>query len=111
MGERRGGGETNPTLQPPLREAAVMEARGFYSEDEEATPAPMVRIGIGFGRGNAVGASALIDTGADVCVFPASLFRFRSGEKGEPIIVEIADATRVSSRILYPSITAGVLRR
>ena len=87
-----------------------MEARGFYSDDEGATPAPMVRIGIGFGRGNVVGASALIDTGADVCVFPASLFRFRIREKGEPIIVEMADGTRVSSRILYPSIAAGDIR-
>ena len=88
-----------------------MDALGFYQSDERVTPAPKVRIGIGFGRGNVVGASALIDTGADVCVFPSSLFRFPLGEKGEPdVVVEMADGTRVATRILYPSITAGDIR-
>jgi len=87
-----------------------MEAQGSYAEGEGITLAPKLRIGIGFGRGSVVGTSALIDTGADVCVFPSSLFRFSLVEKGEPVVVEIADGTRVASRILYPSITAGDIR-
>jgi len=88
-----------------------MEARGLYAGGEGLTPAPVVRVGIGFGRGNVVGATALIDTGADVCVFPPSLFRFPVAEKGEPdFVVEMADGTTVSTRILYPSITAGDIR-
>ncbi len=88
-----------------------MEARGFYAEDEGVTRAPKVRVGIGFGRGSVVGASALVDTGADVCVFPSSLFRFPLVEKREPdIVVEMADGTRLATRILYPSITAGDIR-
>ncbi len=88
-----------------------MEARGFFAQGEGVTRAPKVRIGIGFGRGSVVGTSALIDTGADVCVFPSSLFRFPLVEKREPdIVVEMADGRRVATRILYPSITAGDIR-
>jgi hypothetical protein len=88
-----------------------MEAGGFYAEGEGLTPAPLVRIGVGFGQGSVVGTAALIDTGADVCVFPSTLFRFPLREKGEPdLIVEMADGSRVASRVLYPSITAGDIR-
>jgi len=88
-----------------------MEARGFYAEGEGLTPAPRIRVGIGFGRGYVVGTSALIDTGADVCVFPSSLFRFHIASKGEPdIVVEMADGSQVATRVLYPSVTAGDIR-
>lgn len=88
-----------------------MDAQGFYAEGEGLTSAPHVRIGVGFGRGNVVGTAALIDTGADVCVFPSSLFPFPLREKGEPdLVVELADGSWISARLLYPSITAGDIR-
>ncbi len=88
-----------------------MEARGFYAQGEGITPAPKLRVGVGFGRDNIVGASALVDTGADVCVFPSSLFPFRLAEKREPdIVVEMADGSWVAAPVVYPSITAGDIR-
>jgi predicted aspartyl protease len=88
-----------------------VEARGYYSEREGLYPAPLIRIGVGFGRGSVVGTAALIDTGADVCVFPTHLFRFPLREKGEPeLVVELADGSRIAARLLYPSITAGNIR-
>ena len=88
-----------------------MEARGFYADRGGLAAAPLVRIGIGFGRGSVVGTAALIDTGADVCVFPSTLFRFPLRERGEPdLMVEMADGSRIAARVLYPSITAGEIR-
>jgi len=88
-----------------------MEASGFYAEGEGLTPAPFVRIGVGFGRGNVVGTAALIDTGSDVCVFPSSLFRFPLRQAGElDVLVEMVDGSQISARLLYPSITAGDIR-
>jgi predicted aspartyl protease len=88
-----------------------MEARGFYAQRGGLAAAPLVRIGIGFGRGSVVGTAALIDTGADVCVFPSTLFRFPVREKGEPdLVLEMADGSRIPARVVYPSITAGDIR-
>jgi len=88
-----------------------MEARGFYAEGDGLTLAPKLRVGIGFGRGSVVGASAIVDTGADVCAFPSSVFPFPLSEKREPdIVVEMADGSLVPAQILYPSITAGDIR-
>jgi len=88
-----------------------MEARGSYAEGEGISLAPKLRVGIGFGRGSVVGASALVDTGADVCAFPSSLFPFRLAEKREPdVVLEMADGSWVPSQVLYPSITAGDIR-
>ncbi len=88
-----------------------MEARGFFAGDAGLTPAPKLRVGVGFGRGRVVATSALIDTGADVCVFPASLFPWPVPERTEPgIVLEMADGTQAHAPLLYPSITAGDIR-
>ncbi len=88
-----------------------MEARGFFETAGGLNAAPMLRVGIGFGRGLVVAASALIDTGADVCVFPTSLFPWPVPGRGEPdSVLEMADGTRATAPIRYPSVTAGDIR-
>lgn len=88
-----------------------MEASGFFSEEHGVTQAPVIRIGVGFGRGQVVGTTAIIDTGSDLCVFPASLFRWEIPARGElEAQLEMADGTLVPAPVRYPSVTAGGIR-
>lgn len=88
-----------------------MAALGFFDEGQGLSPAPMVRVGVGFGRDRVVGMAAFVDTGSDLCVFPAAFTRGLAPEKGEPVVVlELADGRRVAGPLVYPSVTAGDLR-
>jgi predicted aspartyl protease len=71
----------------------------------------MVRVGVGFGRDRVVVMPAFVDTGSDLCIFPADLVRGLAAEKGEPVVVlEMADGRTVPAPIVYPSVTAGDIR-
>ena len=88
-----------------------MEARGFFERGAELTVAPRVRVGVGFGRDRVVGATALVDTGSDVCAFPESMFPWGVPERGEPSVwIEFANGEGFSATLRYPSITVGEIR-
>ncbi len=88
-----------------------MQAFGYFNEGQAIAAAPMIRIGVGFGRDRVVGMPALVDTGSDLCVFPASLAQGLAPERGEPVaILEMADGRTVAAPLVYPSVTAGNLR-
>jgi len=88
-----------------------VQAFGYFNAGHAIAAAPMIRIGVGFGRDRVVGMPALVDTGSDLCVFPASLAQGLAPEKGEPVVIlEMADGRTVDAPLVYPSITAGNLR-
>jgi predicted aspartyl protease len=88
-----------------------VQAFGYFNEGQAIAAAPMIRVGVGFGRDRVVGMPALVDTGSDLCVFPASLAQGLAPEKGEPVVIlELADGRTVTAALVYPSVTAGNLR-
>lgn len=88
-----------------------MPVLGFLDEGQGLVAAPMMRVGVGFGRDRVVGMPAIVDTGSDLCVFPAALVGGLAPEKGEPmIILEMGDGRRVPAQLAYPSVTAGDIR-
>ena len=69
-----------------------MQAFGYFNVGHVIAAAPMIRIGVGFGRDRVVATPAIVDTGSDLCVFPASLAQGLAPEKGEPVVIlEMAD--------------------
>ena len=89
----------------------MREARGDFERGSGLTATPKVRVGVGFGRDRIAGTSALVDTGSDLCVFPASLFPWRIPERGEPDVeLEIADGSVFPATLSYPSVTVGDIR-
>jgi len=88
-----------------------VQAFGYFDEGQAIAAAPMMRVGVGFGRGRVVGMPALVDTGSDLCVFPASLAQGLAPEKGEPVVIlEMADGRTVAAPLVYPSVTTGNIR-
>jgi len=86
-------------------------ARGTYEQREGLTPAPTVRIAVGFGRDRVVALEATVDTGSDICVFPME--SLRSVLPGEPeTILEIRylEGDSHNAPAYFPSITLGDLR-
>ena len=89
----------------------IHEARGRFEPGEGLTEAPRVRVGIGFGRDRVVSTSAVVDTGADVCVFPSELFpRALSGVRSRAILVQNMWGDRRPATVCYPAITVGTIR-
>jgi len=89
----------------------MKEARGCFERGSGLTATPKVRVGVGFGPDRVAGTSALVDTGSDLCLFPASLFPWRISERGEPDVeIEIADGSVFPATLSYPSVTVGDIR-
>lgn len=89
----------------------MRSARGYFDEGQGLAEAPMVRVGVGFGRDRVVGMTAFVDTGSDLCIFPAELTQGLAPEKGEPwVVLEMADGREVPAPVVYPSVTVGDLR-
>jgi len=89
----------------------IHEARGRFELGEGLTDAPMVRVGIGFGRDRVVSTSAVVDTGADVCVFPSELFPWAlSGVRSGEILVQSVWGDSRPAIVYYPAITVGSIR-
>ena len=87
-------------------------AEGFFRQgEEELTPAPRLRIGVGFGPGRIAAFTAVLDTGSDLCVFPVEAFE-KMGLDEPPAFREVRgfDGTSSEAPAYYPSITAGDLR-
>jgi hypothetical protein len=88
-----------------------MEARGFFERGTELTSAPKLRVGIGFGRDRVAAATAFVDTGSDLCLFPPSLFPWPLPAVRVPrVLLELADQSVVEASIHFPNITAGDIR-
>ena len=88
-----------------------MEARGFFERGDELTSAPRLRVAIGFGPDRVAGATALVDTGADICVFPASLFPWPlPGTEAPDVTLTMGDGITLDTTLRFPSITAGDIR-
>src|SRR2546422_2885221 len=88
-----------------------MPAVGFFDDGQGLAAAPMIRVGVGFGRDRLVGMPAFVDTGSDICLSPASRTRGLAADRGEPIVeLEMADGRTVFAPLVYPSVTAGDIR-
>jgi predicted aspartyl protease len=86
-------------------------ALGYFDDGDVLEAAPMIRVGVGFGRDRVVGMPAFVDTGSDLCLFPSALTRGMESERGEPMAtLEMADGRRVIAPIVYPSVTVGDIR-
>lgn len=89
----------------------IHEARGRFERSEGLTVAPSVRVGIGFGRDRVVSTSAVVDTGADVCVFPSGLFPWTlSGVRSSAVLVRSVWGDNRPATVYYPAITVGTIR-
>lgn len=87
------------------------EARGGFERGEGLTAAPTVRVGIGFSRNRVASTSAIVDTGAEVCLFPKELFPWTlSGVRSGGMILETAGGDARPITVYYPSITVGTIR-
>jgi predicted aspartyl protease len=89
----------------------IGEGRGRYARGEGLLPAPYVRVGVGFGKDRVAAASALVDTGADVCLFPAELLPWAlSGlSSAEMVLTPVGDETYPVT-VYYPTVTVGTIR-
>lgn len=87
------------------------EARGAFEPGEGLTAAPTIRVGIGFGGNRVVSTSAIIDTGAEVCLFPEELFPWTlSGVRSGGMVLESAGGDARPIMVYYPSLTVGAIR-
>ncbi len=88
----------------------MREARGHF-EPRPWAAAPIVHVGVGFGRDRVFATAAVVDTGADVCLFPPELVAGPiPPAPTEPVFVEVADGSRVPTTCHYPAITVGDIR-
>ena len=89
----------------------IHEARGRFERGEGLTDAPRVRVGIGFGRDRVVSTSAVVDTGADICLFPEALFPWPlAGVRSSGMILQSAGGDEQPATVYYPAITVGAIR-
>jgi hypothetical protein len=89
----------------------IHEARGQFERSEGLTDVPRVRVGIGFGRDRVASISAVVDTGADVCVFPSELFPWTlSAVRSGVILVQNVWGDSRPAIVYYPSVTVGTIR-
>jgi len=87
------------------------EARGRFERGHGLTAAPRVRIGIGFGKDRVASTPAIVDTGADVCVFAKELFPWPlSGVRSTGIVLQTVGGDEEPATIYYPAITVGTIR-
>jgi len=86
-------------------------AEGFYEPGETLTPVPKVRIAVGFGPGQVLAFTAVVDTGSDVCIFPAEPFRgIPLGEPAALLQVSPFGGDSFGAPARLPSISMGDLR-
>jgi len=86
-------------------------AQGFYEQADGLSPAPRLRVAVGFGPGRVVGLTALVDTGSDVCAFPEEAFRGFALEKPPSyFLVRPFDGNPHAAPAYYPAVTAGDIR-
>ncbi len=89
----------------------IREARGFYEREGALTPAPMVRLGFGFGPDRVVATAAVVDTGSDLCVIPKEIVPWPLPESPVlPLLVEGVGGPPFPATATFPSITAGDIR-
>jgi predicted aspartyl protease len=89
----------------------IREARGFYVAEGGPTQAPVIRIGVGFGRDRVFTTPALVDTGSDVCVFSSELVRWPLPEGPvADMLMETAGGNRFPATCYFPAITVGDIR-
>src|SRR3972149_4748924 len=83
-------------------------AQGVYEQADGLSPAPRLRVAVGFGPGRVVGLTALVDTGSDVCAFPEEAFRGFALEKPPSyFLVRPFDGNPHAAPAYYPAVTAG----
>ena len=89
----------------------IGEGRGRFARGEGFLPAPYVRVGVGFGKDRVAAASALVDSGADVCLFPAELLPWAlSGLSSTEMVLTPAEYETYPVTVYYPSLTVGTIR-
>jgi len=87
------------------------EAHGRFERGDGLTPAPRVRVGVGFGKDRVASTSAVVDTGADICLFPEGLFPWPlSGVRSSGMILQSAGGDEHPATVYYPAITVGAIR-
>ena len=89
----------------------IGEGHGRFVRGEGLLPSPRVRVGVAFGSGRVAAASAIVDTGADVCVFPGELLPWDlSGlRSGEMVLTSVGDE-EYPATVYYPTVTVGTIR-
>ncbi len=89
----------------------IGEGHGRFVRGEGLLPAPRVRAGVGFGRDRVAAASAIVDTGADVCVFPGEiLHRDLSGLRSCEMVLTSVGDEEYPATVYYPTVTVGTIR-
>lgn len=87
------------------------EAHGRFEQGDGLTAAPRVPVGIGFGKDRVASTSAIVDTGADVCVFAKELFPWPlSGVRSTGVFLRTVGGDEQPATICYPAITVGTIR-
>jgi hypothetical protein len=68
-------------------------------------------VGIEFGRDRVAATSAIVDTGADVCIFPEGLFPWPlTGVRSSEMILTSLGGEGYPAAVYYPAITVGTIR-
>ena len=89
----------------------IREGRGRFERGDGLTVIPRVRVGIGFGRDRVASTSAIVDTGADVCVFPEGLFPWTlGGLRSSEMVLRTLGEEAYPVAVYYPAITLGTIR-